>query len=57
MSEHVEEALRMWERKSLRKIYGPKRDTNGWRICTNKELQGQYRSADIVTDMKVIRLE
>jgi hypothetical protein len=24
-----------------------------WRICTNKELQDQYRSADIVTSIKV----
>jgi hypothetical protein len=27
MSEHMEEALRAWERKILRKVYGPKRDT------------------------------
>jgi hypothetical protein len=32
MSKHMEEALRVWERKILRKVYGPKRDTNGWRI-------------------------
>jgi hypothetical protein len=38
-------------------MYGPKRDTNGWRIRTNKELQDQYRSADIVTSIKVRRLE
>jgi hypothetical protein len=24
MSEHMEEALRVWERKILRKVYGPK---------------------------------
>jgi hypothetical protein len=36
---------------------GPKRDTNGWRIPTNTELQDQYRSADIVTSIKVRRLE
>jgi hypothetical protein len=34
----LEEALRVWERKFLRKVYGPKRDTHGWRIRTNKEL-------------------
>jgi hypothetical protein len=38
--------------KILRKVYGPKRDTNEWRIHTNKELQDQYRSADIVTSIK-----
>jgi hypothetical protein len=57
MSEHMEETLRVWERKVLRKVYSPKRDTNGWRIHTNKELQDQYRSADIVTSIKVRRLE
>jgi hypothetical protein len=35
----------------------PKSDTNGWRILTNKEPQDQYRSADIVTSIKVRRLE
>jgi hypothetical protein len=55
VSEHMEEALRVWERKILRSLYGPKRDANGWRIRTNKELQ--YRSADIVTSIKVRRLE
>jgi hypothetical protein len=57
MSKHMKEALRVWEREILRKAYGLKRDTNGWRICTNKELQDQYRSADIVTSIKVRRLE
>jgi hypothetical protein len=53
----MEEALRVWEGKILRRVYGPKRGTNGWRICTNKELQDQYRSADTVTSIKVRRLE
>jgi hypothetical protein len=57
MSEHMKEPLRVWERKFLRKVYGPKRDANGWRIRANKELQDQYRSADIVTSIKVRRLE
>jgi hypothetical protein len=57
MSEHMGEALRVWEKEILSKVYGPKRDTNGWRISTKKELQDQYRSADIVTSIKVRRLE
>jgi hypothetical protein len=57
MSEHMEEALRVWERKILRRVYGPKGDTNGRRIRTNKELQDQYRSADTVTPIKVRRSE
>jgi hypothetical protein len=57
ISEHTEEALRVWDRKTLRKVYGPERDTSGWRIRTNKELQDKYRSADIVTSIKARRLE
>jgi hypothetical protein len=53
----MEEALRAWEIKILRRVYGLKRGTNGWRIRTNKELQDQYRSADIVTSIKARRLE
>jgi hypothetical protein len=56
-SERMEEALRVWERKILRKVYGPKRDTNVWRIRTNKELQDKYRCANIVTSIKVRQLE
>jgi hypothetical protein len=56
MSEHMEEVLKVWERKILRKVYGPKRDTNGRRIRTNKELQDQYISADIFTSINVTRL-
>jgi hypothetical protein len=48
----MDEALRIWERKILRKVYSPKRDTNGRRIHTNKELQDKYRSADKVTSIK-----
>jgi hypothetical protein len=53
----MEEALRVWERKVLRMVYDSKRDTNGWRIRTNKELQDQYRNTDVVTSIKVRRLE
>jgi hypothetical protein len=57
MSEPKEEALKVWERKILRKVYYPKMDTNGRRIHTNKELKDQYKSADIVASIKVRRLE
>jgi hypothetical protein len=53
----MEEALRAWKRKILRKVCGPKMDTNEWTIRTNKELQNQYRSTDRVTSIKVRRLE
>jgi hypothetical protein len=56
MSEHMGEALIVWEKEILSKVYSLKRDTNGCRISTKKELQDQYRSADIVTSIKVRRL-
>jgi hypothetical protein len=28
-AEHMEEALSVWERKILKEVYGPKRDTDG----------------------------
>jgi hypothetical protein len=46
-----------WERKILRKIYGPKCKQGVWRIRTNLELQNMYWSPDIVTEIKVRRLE
>jgi hypothetical protein len=46
-----------WERKILRKAYGPKCEQGVWRIRTNLELQNVYRSPDIVTEIKVRRLE
>jgi hypothetical protein len=44
-------------RKILRRVYNLKRDTNGWRIHTNKELQDQYRSVNIVTSIKLRQME
>jgi hypothetical protein len=41
----------------LRKVHGPKRDTNGWINRTNKKLQDQYRNADRVIAIKVRQLE
>jgi hypothetical protein len=44
-------------KKDLKESARPKRDTDVWRIRTNKELQDQYKSADIVISIKVRRLE
>jgi hypothetical protein len=45
-----------WERKILRKIYGPKSEQGVWRR-SNLEIQNMYKSPDIVTEIKVRRLE
>jgi hypothetical protein len=57
MTEQMTSALKTWERKILRKIYGLVEDQNGWRIRTNDELQVMYRKPNVVTTMKVRRLE
>jgi hypothetical protein len=41
----------------LRKIYGPKSEQGVWRIRSNLEIQNMYKSPDIVTEIKVRRLE
>jgi hypothetical protein len=41
----------------LRKIYGPTEENGRWRIKTNEELRTEYKSQDIVTVMKIQRLE
>jgi transcription termination factor 2 len=46
-----------WERKILRKIYGPKCEQGVWRIRSNLEIQNMYKSPDIVTEIKLRRLE
>jgi hypothetical protein len=49
-------SLRIWERKVLRKIYGPVYDNGIWRIRTNKELMTLDQELDIVADIKKARL-
>jgi hypothetical protein len=53
----VASTLMTWERKILRKMYGPKCERGVWRIRSNLEMQNMYKSPDIVTEIKVRRLE
>jgi hypothetical protein len=46
-----------WERKILRKIYGPACENGHSRIKINSELERKYKSQDIVSVIKVGRLE
>jgi transcription termination factor 2 len=41
----------------LRKIYGPTKENGQWRIKTNEELITKYKSQDIITVIKVRKLE
>jgi hypothetical protein len=51
-----EQSLRVFERKILRKIYGPYCDSGVWRIRWNHELYGLYGDIDIVKLTKTQRL-
>jgi len=53
----IEKILMTWERKILTKIYGPTKENGQWRIKTNAELITKYKSQDIVTVIKIGRLE
>jgi hypothetical protein len=52
-----EKMLMTWGRKILRKIYGPTKQNGQWRIKTNSELMRKYKSQDIVSAIKIRRLE
>lgn len=54
-----EERLRIWERKVLRKIYGPTRDdeTGTWRRKSNKELEELFGVTNIIKEIKSRRLQ
>mgnify|MGYP000353709793 CR=1 FL=1 len=44
--------FKIWERKILRKIYGPKQEQGIWKIRTNREVKELYRDMDMVEDIK-----
>jgi hypothetical protein len=49
--------LMTWERKILRKVYGPTKGNGQWRIETDSELMAKYKSQDTVSAIKIGRLE
>ena len=51
-----EKILRIWERKVLRKIFGPICVAGYWRSRTNEEVRQLYGEWDIVTEIKKGRL-
>lgn len=48
--------LHIFERKILRKIYGPINDNGTWRLRYNAELYQLYKSPDIVASIRISRL-
>lgn len=57
LSKETEAKLGIFERKILRRIFGPVQENMQWRIRYNNELYKLYRSFDIVTFIKLRRLE
>jgi hypothetical protein len=53
-----EHRLRVFEKRVLRRIFGPKRDevTGGWRKLHNEELHGLYSSSSIIRVIKARRM-
>ena len=53
----LRETRSVFERKILRKIFGPTKEANGiWRIKTNKDLDDLIKHRDITNYVKVQRL-
>lgn len=57
MSKKIETMLGVFERKVLRRIFGAVLDNQVWRIRYNQELYEKYKSMDLVTFIKLRRLE
>ena len=52
-----EKNLHIWERKVLRKIFGPICVAGYWRSRTNEEVRQLYEELDIVTEIKKRKIE
>jgi hypothetical protein len=49
----IEKMLMTWEKKILRKIYGPTKENGQWRIKCIAEMITKCESQDIVTVIKI----
>jgi hypothetical protein len=57
MTEKDKTRLNMWERKILRKVYGPVTEQGMWRIRRNEELRELCKTPDLVVDINMKRME
>jgi hypothetical protein len=57
LTSRIEKMLMTWERKILRKTYGPTKEKGQWRNRNNAELITKYKSQNIVTVIKIRRME
>jgi len=57
LKESIIQKLSVFERKLLRKIFGPTKEANGmWRVKTNKELDELIKHRNIINYVKAQRL-
>jgi len=56
MTKKEEQALRIFERKIFRRIYGPKYEDGEWKIRTNRELEELNKGENIVKWVKGQRI-
>jgi hypothetical protein len=57
LKENIKTKLRVFERKVLRRIYGPTKEKDGtWRIKSNEELNRQTGNKNITNCIKAQRL-
>jgi len=57
LKENIKTKLRVFERKVLRRIYGPTKESDGtWRIKSNEELNGLIGNKNIINYIKAQRL-
>jgi hypothetical protein len=56
LSQKSENAMRVFERKILRRIFGPVNDNGQWRIRYNHEVYELHKGPDLVTCIKIRRL-
>jgi len=57
LKENIKTKLRVFERKVLRRIYGPTKESDGtWRIKSNEELNRLIGNKNIINYMKAQRL-
>jgi hypothetical protein len=57
LKENIKSKLRVFERKLLRRIYGPTKESDGtWRIKSNEELNRLIGNKNIVNYIKAQRL-
>jgi len=57
LTQMSEQMLNTFERKILRRIYGPTHERGCWRPRWNNELYSLYKEPNIVEDIKIRRLE